>query len=125
MKTHGVAEFISKLTFAAASAAVAAVFSFGALAQQNPLVKTVADGQPWMMTQADGTKGQVMLAPDGKGQMQIGSRVVSPTWRQNEAGQLCLKPALILPERCATLRREGQTILGLGNGAVQFRLSRS
>jgi hypothetical protein len=125
MTAHCTGRPISRLTSAAAAATVALVLSFDASAQQTALVKTVADGQPWTMTHADGTKGQVTLTPDGKGQMQIGSRVVSPTWRQNEAGQLCLKPALILPERCATLRREGQTILGLDNGAVQFRLSRS
>jgi hypothetical protein len=125
MTAHRIARLASRLVSTAAAATLIAYFSFDASAQHSQLIKVVTNGQPWTMTQADGTKGQVTLTPDGKGQMQIGSRVVSPTWRQNEAGQLCLKPALIIPERCATLRREGQTILGLDNGAVQFRLDRS
>jgi hypothetical protein len=98
--------------------------SSGSFAQQGSLVKVVTDGKPWSMTQTDGTKGQITLLPDGKGQMQIGSMTISPSWREGDGGQLCLKPAFVMPERCATLQREGQVIVGLSNGSAQFRLSR-
>ncbi len=95
-----------------------------AIAQQNALIRTVADGKPWSMAQTDGTAGQVTLMPDGKGRMVMGSMTASPTWRETENGQLCIKPMLIVPERCATLQRDGATIVGLNSGKVQFRLTR-
>jgi hypothetical protein len=95
-----------------------------AAGQATDLVATVADGKPWILTQADGQTGQATLAADGTGTMQIGGMSASPTWRRAENGQLCVKPAFIAPERCATLRREGAAIVGTADGVEQYRLTR-
>lgn len=94
------------------------------LAQPTGLMRTVADGKPWLMTQSNGTTGQVTLTPDGKAVMQIGSRSISPSWRVSERGELCIKPAMIIPERCSILKRDGAAIIGFQNGEEQFRLTR-
>jgi hypothetical protein len=95
-----------------------------AVAQQGSLVRTVADGKPWTMANTAGPGGQITLMPDGKGRMVMGAMTASPTWREGEKGELCLKPMLVMPERCATLQREGAAIVGLDKGQVKFRLTR-
>lgn len=95
-----------------------------AISQQGSLVPVVADGKPWTMTNVDGSGGQITLTSDGKGTMALGSRTISPSWRQSETGQLCIKPVMVVPERCATLRRDGAAIIGLRDGQLQFRLTR-
>jgi hypothetical protein len=92
--------------------------------QQGSLVRVVTDGKPWTMTSTDAPGGEVTFTPDGTGRMVMGTRSLSPTWREGDAGQFCIKPMQIFPERCATLRREGTAIVGLNNGQVQFRLTR-
>jgi hypothetical protein len=108
----------------AASAIAGALSAAPSLAQQPSLIRSVADGKPWSMTQSNGQTGQVILGSDGTATMQIGSRTVSPTWRVSENGQFCLKPALMIPERCVALRREGAAIVGVSDGAERFRLTR-
>jgi hypothetical protein len=68
-------------------------------------------------------QAKVTLNPDGTGRMEGGPIPMSPTWRTTADG-LCLKPAMIAPERCVALRREGSAIVGYRDGAAQFRLER-
>jgi hypothetical protein len=76
------------------------------------------------MTNTDAPSGEVTFMPDGSGRMVMGTRTLSPTWREGDAGQLCMKPLPIFPERCTTLRRDGQAVVGLDNGTLKFRLTR-
>jgi hypothetical protein len=92
---------------------------------QSTLAKQVADGRPWAMTMTDGPAGTMTLTlnPDGTGRMAGGPMTMSPTWRETGDG-ICIKPGMIMPERCATLRKEGSRIIGTSNGEVKFRLER-
>jgi hypothetical protein len=92
---------------------------------QASLARQVADGRPWNMAMKDGP-GRTMrltLNPDGTGRIEGGPMTMSPTWRESGA-DICIKPGLVMPERCATLRKEGAKIVGLKDGEVQFRLER-
>lgn len=95
-----------------------------AVAQQTSLVRSVADGKPWSMVQANGEMGKITFSDAGKATMQIGDRTLSPAWREAENGRLCLKIVVVIPERCVTLLRDGKSIIGVNNGAQQFRLFR-
>lgn len=95
-----------------------------AIAQQPSLIHRLADGKPWSLVQNDGTTGQIALFPDGKATMTIGSRTLAPTWRTNGAGQLCLQPLPVVPERCIDLKPDGAAILGARNARIEFRLFR-
>lgn len=91
-------------------------------APQVSLARQIADGQPWNMTMAEGRTGRLTLRSDGTGQMQAGPMNLSATWRETRDG-LCLKP-MMAGERCATLIRQGNTVIGANEGREQFRLSR-
>jgi hypothetical protein len=95
-----------------------------AFSQSSDLISVVADGKPWAIKQSDGKTGQVTLSKDGTAQMQIETMRASPTWRKADNGQLCVKPALVIPERCSTLKKEGAAIVGSSDGKEQFRLTR-
>lgn len=93
-------------------------------AQAPALVRVLADGNPWTMNHSNGETGRLTLGSNGTATMQFSSRTVNPTWRLNEKGLFCLKVMVFMPERCASLRREGEAIVGVSNGVVQFKLSR-
>jgi hypothetical protein len=98
----------------------------GASGQTNggSLVRQVADGKPWAMTMLPRNRqAMVTLNPDGTGKMEGGPMTMSPTWRATPDG-LCLKPTILMAERCVTLMREGRAIVGLRDGIAQFRLER-
>jgi hypothetical protein len=107
--------------------AIAAAMAAPALAQQPgsaSLVRIVTDGKPWSMTMLpQNRQGVLTLNPDGTGRMEGGPMAMTPTWRATPDG-LCLKPAMVIPERCVTLRREGAAIVGVRDNEVQFRLTR-
>jgi hypothetical protein len=105
---------------AVAATCIAPAFSQGGLPS---LAKQVADGRPWTMTMAEGRTGKLILKPDGTGRMEGGPIPMSPTWRETADG-ICVKPSIVMPERCAALRREGGRIVASRDGAVQFRLER-
>jgi hypothetical protein len=92
---------------------------------QSSLAKQVADGRPWNMTMTDGPAGTMTLTlkPDGTGRMEGGPMTMTPTWRETGDG-ICIKPSMMMPERCATLRKEGTRIVGSKDGEVKFRLER-
>jgi hypothetical protein len=92
---------------------------------QASLARQIADGRAWNMTMKEGPARTMKLTlnPDGTGRMEGGPMTMSPTWRETGTG-ICIKPAMIMSERCATLRKEGTTIIGLQDGEVQFRLER-
>lgn len=92
--------------------------------QQSSVLATIADGKDWTILQSDGQTGKIRLSSNGTGSMQIGERTLSPKWRVGQNGELCLKLALIIPERCVSLVRDGESVLGISGGAHQFRLSR-
>ncbi len=93
-------------------------------ANQVPVVRQVADGKPWTMTMlTENRTMKLTLNADGTGKMEGGPMALSPTWRETAQG-MCIKPMAIMPERCATLRREGATIVGVSDGEPQFRLQR-
>jgi hypothetical protein len=96
-----------------------------ASAQTAPsLARVIADGRPWTMAMMpQNRQAKVTLNPDGTGRMEGGPIAMSPTWRGTTDG-MCLKPAMLIPERCVTLRREGAAIIGLSDDQVQFRLTR-
>lgn len=88
------------------------------------LARLVADGRPWKMTMiAEGLTTTLVLHRDGTGRMEGGPMPMAPVWRETAQG-LCLKPFASAPERCAELRREGNSIVGWQAGKPQFRLER-
>lgn len=95
-----------------------------AQSQQASLVSVITDGRPWSMTMPDGAKGTITFNQGGTARMTVGERALNPSWRQAENGQLCLKPMVLMPERCATFRREGQAIVGHHDGKPGMRLTR-
>jgi hypothetical protein len=89
-----------------------------------PNLAAFADGKPWSMTMLpQNRQATVTLNPDGTGRMEGGPMAMSPTWRATTEG-MCLKPAMVMPERCVKLRREGAAIVGVRDNEVQFRLTR-
>jgi hypothetical protein len=88
------------------------------------LVLILADGKPWTLTLVpENRKATLTLHPDGTGAMEGGPMPMSPSWRATPDG-LCLKPGMVMPERCVSLKREGAAIIGVRDGVVQLRLER-
>ena len=94
------------------------------LAQRSDLSRLLVTGGPWTLAHASGQAGKISFTADGNASMQMGDRQISPTWRIIGNGQFCLKPMLVIPERCVTLQRDGDTLIGIANGSEEFRLTR-
>jgi hypothetical protein len=95
-----------------------------AQSEAGALVRMLADGKPWALTIVpENRTGRLTLNPDGTGAMEGGPIPMSPTWRATADG-LCLKPGMMMPERCVSLKREGAAIVGTKDGAVLIRLQR-
>ena len=105
-----------------------AIFMMGhsvapARAEQPPIAHHVADGRPWKMTMEDGRVTTLVLFENGKGKMTGGPVELSPKWRPMPDG-LCLKPSLLLPERCVELVRSNNGYIGTRAGEQIFKLER-
>lgn len=101
-----------------------------AVALTNPAVATgaslsdkVTDGHPWKMTTGDGHTGTLVLFHNGTGKMTGGPMELSPKWRPTPEG-LCLKPGMLLPERCVKLVLSENGYIGLKDGKEIFKLER-
>jgi hypothetical protein len=92
-------------------------------AEQTAIAHYVADGRPWKMTTEDGRVTTLVLFENGKGKMTGGPMEWSPTWRPTPDG-LCLKPGLLLPERCVELVRSNNGYIGTRSGERIFKLER-
>jgi hypothetical protein len=107
---------------------VFAIFTMGHLvapvrAEQMSTSHHIADGRPWKMTMDDGRVTTLVLFENGKGKMTGGPVELSPTWRPTPDG-LCLKPGLLLPERCVQLVRSNNGYIGTRAGEQIFKLER-
>jgi hypothetical protein len=120
-----IASFRRHITISA-TIVIMAGMTVGAYAQSGnvPLSRVVADGKPWSLTMVpENRQGRLTLNPDGTGKMEGGPMAMSPTWRATADG-LCMKPSMVMAERCVTLRREGRAIIGERDGVVQIKLER-
>ena len=88
------------------------------------LAPHVADGKPWHMFYPErNTTGSLTLKPDGTGVLLNGAVTLQPEWRATSDG-LCMKPALLIPERCFKLLINGSSIDGIEDEKLVFRLFR-
>ena len=69
------------------------------------------------------TTGSLTLKPDGTGVLLNGAVTLQPEWRATSDG-LCMKPALLIPERCFKLLINGSSIDGIEDEKLVFRLFR-
>ncbi|MEI8143923.1 MAG: hypothetical protein WCH83_00535 [Alphaproteobacteria bacterium] len=88
------------------------------------LIREIADGKPWSIVTLEGRTGRLTLNPDGTGKMDGGPMSLSPTWEETRDGMCMTMPFPINNRRCVTLRREGVAVVGLRDGAQQFKLTR-
>ncbi len=89
----------------------------------SSLVGRIADGRPWRMRMEDGRKTTLVLLTDGTGTMTGGPMALSPTWRPTADG-MCLKPGVMMPERCVTLSPTSKGFSGTRDGTIVFTLER-
>jgi hypothetical protein len=88
------------------------------------LAPRVADGKPWQMFYPErNTTGSLTLKPDGTGALLNGAISLQPTWRATSDG-LCMKPAMLMPERCLKLLINGRSVDAIEDGKLVFRLFR-
>jgi hypothetical protein len=88
------------------------------------LAPHVADGKPWHMFYPErNTTGSLTLKPDGTGVLLNGAVTLQPEWRATSDG-LCMRPALLIPERCFKLLINGSSIDGIEDEKLVFRLFR-
>lgn len=103
-------------------AALSLAMLSSAEAQSPSLARQVADGQPWSMRRADGGQSRVTLNPDGSARVQVGILTMDASWREAPDG-MCLRPS-VAAERCVTLRRVANAVIGMREGREEFRLTR-
>ncbi len=110
-----------------AAAVLAIGFALGRLVAAAPAgdspAAAIADGQPWIMQTADGAELQLTLHGDGTGRIEGGPVSLAPKWRATPDG-LCLKPGLLVSERCLVLQREADGYVARRDGEIVFRLTR-
>lgn len=99
------------------------IFAATVRAEQISTSHYVADGHPWKMTTEDGRITTLVLFENGKGKMTGGPVTLSPKWRPTPDG-LCLKPSLLLHERCVQLVRSNNGYIGIRDGEQIFKLER-
>ena len=88
------------------------------------LAPHIADGRPWQMFYPErSTTGSLTLRPDGTGILLNGAVTLQPEWRATSDG-LCMKPALLIPERCLKLLINGKSVDAIEDGKLVFRLFR-
>lgn len=109
---------IPALTISAMWVSVAPV-----MAEQKSPAYNIADGRPWKMTMDDGRVSTLVLFENGKGKMTGGPVELSPKWRPTPDG-LCLKPGLLLSERCVQLVRSNNGYIGMRAAEQLFKLER-
>lgn len=89
----------------------------------SSLAARIADGRPWRMRMENGRKTTLVLLTNGTGTMMGGPMALSPTWRPTADG-MCLKPGVMMPERCVTLSPTSKGFTGTRDGTIVFVLER-
>jgi hypothetical protein len=88
------------------------------------LASYVADGKPWQIFLAEQNQtGTFILNPDGTGVLSVGVLPLQPKWHPTSDG-FCMKPAMLIPERCVKLMINGNSVDGTRDGKLIFRLHR-
>lgn len=107
-----------------ASATIQTIAASAQDAASNPsLAARIADGRPWQIRMEDGRKTTLVLLANGTGTMTGGPMALSPNWRPTADG-MCLKPAMLMPERCVVLSATSTGFTGTRDGATVFTLER-
>lgn len=114
--------FLLPISFLALVMATCALTNVSRAEEPSPAHK-ITDGRPWKMTTDNGQVGTLVLFQNGTGKMTGGIMDLSPKWRPTPDG-LCIKPGVLLPERCVKLVRSENGYVGLKGGKQTFKLER-